>query len=154
MLIGVSNIFGMAGLYVPFVYLVDYAKQNVSASVGKLSVKGHFVTWVFLLFAGHRSQQRLVSDLDHRHYEHIWPCAVRLRGRLSMGRLAAAEQHMPGDLNGGRWRDTAVLLVCVLCGGGDILRHCRVYVSSLAGSKCSILYLCKNTCVLQPAIFR
>lgn len=29
MLIGVSNLFGMAGLYVPFVYLVDYAKQSV-----------------------------------------------------------------------------------------------------------------------------
>ena len=30
MLIGVSNIFGMAGLYVPFVYLVDAAKAEVS----------------------------------------------------------------------------------------------------------------------------
>lgn len=32
MLIGVSNIFGMAGLYVPFVYLVDAAKVAVSKS--------------------------------------------------------------------------------------------------------------------------
>lgn len=31
MLIGISNIFGMAGLYVPFVYLVDAATINVSA---------------------------------------------------------------------------------------------------------------------------
>lgn len=30
MLIGISNIFGMAGLYVPFVYLVDAATINVS----------------------------------------------------------------------------------------------------------------------------
>lgn len=30
MLIGISNMFGMAGLYVPFVYLVDAAKLNVS----------------------------------------------------------------------------------------------------------------------------
>lgn len=30
MLIGISNVFGMAGLYVPFVYLVDAAKLNVS----------------------------------------------------------------------------------------------------------------------------
>lgn len=30
MLIGVSNFFGMAGLYVPFVYLVDCAQLDVS----------------------------------------------------------------------------------------------------------------------------
>jgi len=30
MLIGISNMFGMAGLYVPFVYLVDAAKVAVS----------------------------------------------------------------------------------------------------------------------------
>lgn len=30
MLIGISNVFGMAGLYVPFVYLVDFATLNVS----------------------------------------------------------------------------------------------------------------------------
>lgn len=30
MLIGISNVFGMAGLYVPFVYLVDAASLNVS----------------------------------------------------------------------------------------------------------------------------
>lgn len=30
MLIGISNMFGMAGLYVPFVYLVDAASLNVS----------------------------------------------------------------------------------------------------------------------------
>lgn len=30
MLIGVSNVFGMAGLYVPFVYMVDAAMLSVS----------------------------------------------------------------------------------------------------------------------------
>lgn len=30
MIIGISNVFGMAGLYVPFVYLVDAAKESVS----------------------------------------------------------------------------------------------------------------------------
>lgn len=30
MMIGISNLFGMAGLYVPFVYLVDAAKLDVS----------------------------------------------------------------------------------------------------------------------------
>lgn len=30
MFIGISNVFGMAGLYVPFVYLVEYAMENVS----------------------------------------------------------------------------------------------------------------------------
>lgn len=29
LLIGISNVFGMAGLYVPFVYLVDAAKEQV-----------------------------------------------------------------------------------------------------------------------------
>lgn len=29
MLIGISNVFGMAGLYVPFVYLVDFATLKV-----------------------------------------------------------------------------------------------------------------------------
>jgi hypothetical protein len=33
LLIGVSNVFGMAGLYVPFVYLIDAAVQNVSSAV-------------------------------------------------------------------------------------------------------------------------
>lgn len=31
MLIGISNVFGMAGLYVPFVYLVAAATDKVSA---------------------------------------------------------------------------------------------------------------------------
>lgn len=30
MMIGISNLFGMAGLYVPFVYLVDAARLDVS----------------------------------------------------------------------------------------------------------------------------
>lgn len=30
LLIGISNVFGMAGLYVPFVYLVDAAVLDVS----------------------------------------------------------------------------------------------------------------------------
>ena len=30
MMIGISNVFGFAGLYVPFVYLVDAAVQDVS----------------------------------------------------------------------------------------------------------------------------
>lgn len=30
LIIGISNVFGMAGLYVPFVYLVDAAKESVS----------------------------------------------------------------------------------------------------------------------------
>lgn len=33
MLIGVSNFFGMAGLYVPFFYLVDFAKMKVSTTI-------------------------------------------------------------------------------------------------------------------------
>ncbi|XP_028172095.1 monocarboxylate transporter 12-like [Ostrinia furnacalis] len=36
MLIGVSNIFGMAGLYVPFVYIVDAAMMN-GVEAGKAS---------------------------------------------------------------------------------------------------------------------
>jgi hypothetical protein len=29
MFIGISNVFGMAALYIPFVYLVDFAVQTV-----------------------------------------------------------------------------------------------------------------------------
>lgn len=36
MMIGVSNIFGMAGLYVPFVYLVDAAVLDVSPFADRL----------------------------------------------------------------------------------------------------------------------
>jgi len=33
LLIGISNVFGMAGLYVPFVYLVDAAVLDVRSSI-------------------------------------------------------------------------------------------------------------------------
>lgn len=33
MTIGISNVFGMAGLYVPFVYLVDFAKVSFDMSL-------------------------------------------------------------------------------------------------------------------------
>lgn len=33
MLIGLSNIFGMGGLYVPFVYIVDAAVKDVSIPI-------------------------------------------------------------------------------------------------------------------------
>lgn len=35
MFIGISNVFGMAGLYVPFVYLVDVATKDVSHKYSK-----------------------------------------------------------------------------------------------------------------------
>jgi hypothetical protein len=33
MLIGISNFFGMAALYIPFFYLVEAAEQNVSKNI-------------------------------------------------------------------------------------------------------------------------
>lgn len=39
-LIGVSNVFGMAGLYVPFVYLVDAAKKAVIRVVLEATRRG------------------------------------------------------------------------------------------------------------------
>lgn len=39
MLIGISNVFGMAGLYVPFVYLVDVAKESVILMILKSNEK-------------------------------------------------------------------------------------------------------------------
>ena len=35
LLIGISNVFGMAGLYVPFVYLLDAAVLDVSSRLDK-----------------------------------------------------------------------------------------------------------------------
>lgn len=43
MLIGISNVFGMAGLYVPFVYLVDAANLNVSAQNSEIFFKPRIV---------------------------------------------------------------------------------------------------------------
>lgn len=38
LLIGISNVFGMAGLYVPFVYLVEAAVKDVSAKRCNISL--------------------------------------------------------------------------------------------------------------------
>lgn len=50
MLIGISNVFGMAGLYVPFVYLVDAATINVS-NVDYRILKNKNI--FFSIFVGH-----------------------------------------------------------------------------------------------------
>ncbi|KOB68009.1 putative transmembrane transport, partial [Operophtera brumata] len=49
MLIGVSNVFGMAGLYVPFVYIVDAAMLNVITSARLVQVRAVFNANVSLL---------------------------------------------------------------------------------------------------------
>lgn len=38
MFIGISNFFGMAGLYVPFVFLVDVAVKDVSIKISQNSL--------------------------------------------------------------------------------------------------------------------
>lgn len=49
MLIGISNVFGMAGLYVPFVYLVDAASLNVS--LNRINLSNKCKINYFLLFS-------------------------------------------------------------------------------------------------------
>lgn len=48
MLIGISNVFGMAGLYVPFVYLVDVAKESVILTILK-SNENIFIAYLFIV---------------------------------------------------------------------------------------------------------
>lgn len=61
MFIGISNIFGMAGLYVPFVFLVDAAKVDVSLSTKKTLQM--FSNFNFLIFFHKGIDQQSASFL-------------------------------------------------------------------------------------------
>lgn len=50
MFIAISNLFGMAGLYIPFFYLVDAAVKNVSPSI-QLKISDQFMNSKYL--SGH-----------------------------------------------------------------------------------------------------
>jgi hypothetical protein len=58
MLIGISNLFGMAALYIPFFYLVDAATKNVSWLCHRLEPA---VTLNFFLFSRELNNHRLRS---------------------------------------------------------------------------------------------
>lgn len=47
MFIGISNVFGMAGLYVPFVYLVEYAMENVNIFLNNFFWSNHLYLCIF-----------------------------------------------------------------------------------------------------------
>lgn len=51
MTIGISNIFGMAGLYVPFVYLVDFAKESVSYDDDPLKSNAKYCYYLLIFFS-------------------------------------------------------------------------------------------------------
>lgn len=46
MFIGISNVFGMAGLYVPFVYLVEYAMENVNIFLNNFFWSNHLYLFI------------------------------------------------------------------------------------------------------------
>jgi hypothetical protein len=53
-LIGISNLFGMAGLYIPFVYLVDCAIKDVS----EVQTKNHKLSNVIVFRASTVAKRR------------------------------------------------------------------------------------------------
>lgn len=61
-LIGISNLFGMAGLYIPFVYLVDCAVEDVNFYLIN-SYKN--ITGSFL---GHRKRKSFILGVHHWYY--------------------------------------------------------------------------------------
>lgn len=90
------------------------------------SFKSTFLHSFVFFFTGDRSQFCLVPHLNHWHHQHIRTCPVRLCGWLPVGRFAAAEQHLLGDLDNCGRRNAVLHLVCGLRDGCDILWHCRV----------------------------
>lgn len=95
MMIGISNIFGMAGLYVPFVYLVDAAVLDVRLCYMKLTVR--VIHFVFV--AGNRTKLGIVSHFHYWYYQHRWKDRLRLHCRFPQGRCSVPEQHVPSTFN-------------------------------------------------------
>lgn len=73
MLIGLSNVFGMAGLYVPFVYLVDFATQKVRSFVA-IIVNSYFYEFMIYKFAKSLIKKVIRIELkpiqSHEMYAH------------------------------------------------------------------------------------
>lgn len=79
LLIGISNVFGMAGLYVPFVYLVDAAKLDVSyclSSHHRVAMPCCCILKDIVFFQGDRKQFRVIFTIHHRNNEHDRSCGL------------------------------------------------------------------------------
>lgn len=87
LLIGISNVFGMAGLYVPFVYLVDAAVLDVSeiSRCTCLHEKLYHVVRFFntQLFLGNRKQFCVIFAIHNRYYQYRGSCSLWIYRRLS-----------------------------------------------------------------------
>lgn len=87
MLIGISNMFGMAGLYVPFVYLVDAAKLGVSIATISFQLNCH-LNWnhanrLLIEQTGYSRRISAAVTFNYWYNEYIWPCDLWLCGRFS-----------------------------------------------------------------------
>lgn len=77
MLIGISNLFGMAALYIPFFYLVDAANKNVSF-LHSINIDGDFNSFITFL-AGNRNGTSFVLGVNYWYYKHFRSYHLRLR---------------------------------------------------------------------------
>lgn len=117
MLIGISNLFGMAALYIPFFYLVDAATKNVSCRA--TASERDLITFIF--FTGNWKRKCVILGVNHRHHQHICAYFVRLCGGLSASWFTFPQQLLPGvvyDLGG---IDTVLCLLHELCHYGFLL---------------------------------
>lgn len=92
MLIGVSNIFGMAGLYVPFVYIVDAARLSVSIWWWDMSTL-HF-SLVIMRIMIHNWNLVCLNDLLY------FVCFITFRHKLQNTRSVKIRESVTGDRQG------------------------------------------------------
>lgn len=94
MLIGISNVFGMAGLYVPFVYLVDAASLNVKqhfyTTTDSNSQFNNPIPFIHNI-AGNSTKLSIILDIHHRYNEHVRPCILRIHCRFPKSRFIIAQ---------------------------------------------------------------
>lgn len=118
MLIGISNLFGMAALYIPFFYLVDAATKNVSPVA--LSLRQIWHETFFL--AGYWRVESLVLAVNYRNHQHIRSYHFWLRGWLPIGRCLVHEQCLSRCVYNISWIDTLLCLILFVHHYGAVLR--------------------------------
>lgn len=92
MLIGISNLFGMAALYIPFFYLVDAAVKDVS----DFSLKVCKLKLIALKLSGNSKRKLIAAAVNYWHNQYVRSYRLRIRRRLSVCRFTVPEQHVLG----------------------------------------------------------
>lgn len=118
MLIGISNLFGMAALYIPFFYLVDAATKSVSFLPQARSVD----RTNRIAITGNWEGTSIVPVVNYRYHEHLRSYHLRLRGWLPIRRCPLHEQHLPRHVYDFGGLDTFLCLIHQLHHYGFLLR--------------------------------